>query len=234
MLSEINKYQRMCVFDDLSIFHPQAKLRQMRISLLIIAMSLFSCSKKDHEINLKNIQDMENSNTEPSDFDKAFSMLSDFDLSDCISCSIEARHGYRGVVDWSGAISLEHRVVGYVWIIVGGIENSGLEQFLASECNHLSLVDSLKEIGLNDLSKKVAETLRLVPRECLGSMDELLEHFGSARKLHTFLKGLEASFSAAFESINKAHCDYIRKNKQFFEDLLPEIRMQNAFEKLRA
>lgn len=206
----------------------------MRTPLLIIAISLFSCSKKDHEINFKNSQDMENPITSPSDFDKAFSMLSDFDLSDCISCSIEARHGYRGIVDWSDAISLEHRVVGYVWIIVGGIENSGLEQFLASECNHFSLVDSLKEIGLDDLSKKVEETLRQIPRDCLGSRDELLEHFGSARKLDTFLKELEASFSAASESINKAHCDYIRKNKQLFEDLLPEIRMQNAFEKLRA
>jgi hypothetical protein len=217
--------------------------RQLNFIVVLVGSLFFtSCQRQDSQSRPKNSNSMNGYPDEKSEhsaqlsadatgsLDVVFTKMSDFDLINTIAAAIETRYGYANIVHWSSAIPLEHRVIGYVSSMTGGIENGGLSSFFASDCNHLAMLECLNILGLEDLSANLKRAFQIFPREIIGYPNELISYFGTKEKLDKLLSNTEDSFFAASDSIESACAKYLRKNKFTFEELLPEIRLQPGFQ----
>lgn len=190
-----------------------------------MALFVSSCDEAHYNTQTEHIPKMNSSPSDPTDsFHQLLNSLDDFRLSSCVSGAVDAKYGYEEVVMFSERIPLKHRVVGYVWLVTGGLQNGGYSRLYTVECNVDAFPVCLRAIGLNQLSEIVARSLDLVPADVRGVEGAVIEYFGSRDKFQNKIKSAEDSFFNESQSILDAHANYIRMNADSFEVLYPEIK----------
>ncbi len=88
----------------------------------------------------------------------------------------------------------------------------------------------MRAIGIEDVAQSIEDSLALVPVDCLGFTDGLIEHFGSWEALCEAVDRHEELLFQNSSRIEAALAVYVRDHKDEFRGLMSHLKNENRWQ----
>jgi hypothetical protein len=160
-------------------------------------------------------------------FDEVFDTLDDFSICNAVSGGVEDRYGYWHLMTWPTDVPTPCKVTHYIWSTTGFLECEGYARFFTLVCDHDAFPSAMDAIGMTNVAQSIRHALSLVPQECLGNKDKIIEHFGSWDALRERVDSHEDLLFSSSKPIEVALAVYVRFHKEAFRELEPFLNQQN-------